>query len=204
MNLGAHQTPEPKMVKCNALISAEALCSEMRAYFTSLAFPSAPRPEYTAATTHDTSHTATLRLKIVDLANTPLARSIPVLPVPLRGVSAGAPRWTLRAQACLRSTVISLESLGEEAEVVPVLLGELDERGAQRLGRLLDELLEIDHLCRATRDRTLGLGAGLGLGLGVGVGVGVGLGLRYSAARVARVPSSNPPRAHRLCPCPRA
>lgn len=35
--------------------------------------------------------------------------------------------------------------LGEEAEVVAVLLCEFNQRGAQRLGRLLDELLEVDH-----------------------------------------------------------
>ena len=57
---------------------------------------------------------------------------------------------------------------------MPVLLGELDQGGAQRLGGLLDELLEIDHLCQATRDQTLGLGLGVGVGVGVGEGGGGG------------------------------
>ena len=43
------------------------------------------------------------------------------------------------------------QSLREEAEVVPILLGELDERRSQRLGRLLDELLEIDDVCGRAR-----------------------------------------------------
>ena len=34
----------------------------------------------------------------------------------------------------------------EEAEVVAILLGELDQARAQRLGRLLDKLLKVDDL----------------------------------------------------------
>ena len=36
--------------------------------------------------------------------------------------------------------------LGEEAEVVAILLGELHQVPAQGLGRLFDELLEVDDL----------------------------------------------------------
>ena len=52
------------------------------------------------------------------------------------------------------------QSLREEAEVVPILLGELDERRSQRLGRLLDELLEIDDVCGRARGVEDGLSAG--------------------------------------------
>ena len=43
------------------------------------------------------------------------------------------------------------QRLREEAEVVPILLGELDEGGPQRYGRLLDKLFEVDDLCANTR-----------------------------------------------------
>ena len=73
--------------------------------------------------------------------------------------------------------------LREEAQVVPIRLGELDEGGPQRLGRLLDKLLEVDDLCN-TRERS-----------------NVG----HLAVRALRSrPASDRPVAHRSCPDPRA
>ena len=58
-------------------------------------------------------------------------------------------------------------ALRQEAEVVAVLLCQPDQRGAQRLGRLLDEGLKVDDVVTRLVRIELGLFRGLGLGLGL-------------------------------------
>ena len=58
-------------------------------------------------------------------------------------------------------------ALRQEAEVVAVLLCQPDQRGAQRLGCLLDEGLKVDDVVTRLVRIELGLFRGLGLGLGL-------------------------------------